>query len=48
MWQEEEAGDEPWFQPRSFPSGMDMDGPSGMGGPSGDFEEQDMGQWDEP
>ena len=38
MWQEEEAGDQPWFEARSGPSGDAQSGPSGMGGgPSGDF-----------
>merc|ERR1719453_1505980 len=52
-WQDEEAGDQPWFEPTNGPSGDDMAGPSGsgrgfpsgMGGPSGDFGKQDMGEW---
>ena len=48
MWQEEEAGDQPWFEARSGPSGDAQSGPSGMGGgPSGDFGRADDGAWDE-
>ena len=42
MWQEEEAGDKPFFEAKSGPSGNDMSGPSGMGGgPSGDFSNEE-------